>query len=96
MIKSEELRNPESCLNRAQAHEPLFVLLGRDASAAAAVRAWIADRVAKGKNKPEDPQIKDAEFMAGVMEAYHAARNPKSALNPAAAWPFHDSTQRTP
>jgi hypothetical protein len=61
MRKREELTNPASCLNRAAEDEMLFVLLGRDAAAPAAVRAWIAERIRLGKNKADDPQIRDAE-----------------------------------
>lgn len=44
MIKSEELANPNSCLNKARNNEMLFVLLARDPAAPAAIRAWIAER----------------------------------------------------
>jgi hypothetical protein len=59
--KHEELNDSRSCLNRARADEWLFVLLGRDRAAPAAVRAWIEERIRLGKNKPDDPQIKEAQ-----------------------------------
>jgi len=41
MIKSRELADSSSCLNRAGMKEPLFVLRANDESAPAAVRAWV-------------------------------------------------------
>ncbi len=61
MRKREELTNPASCMSRARDHEWTFVLLGRDAAAPAAVRAWIEERIRLGKNKREDAQIVEAE-----------------------------------
>jgi hypothetical protein len=68
MRKREELTNPASCLSRARDDEWVFVLLGRDVAAPAAVRAWIAERIRLGKNNPEDPQISDAVAWAEVVE----------------------------
>lgn len=61
MRKLEELTNPDSCLNRARYSEMLFVLLGRDPAAPAAIRAWIEERIRLGKNRPDDAQILGAE-----------------------------------
>ena len=61
MRKEEELAHPTSCLNKARPAEWLFVLLGRDAAAPVAVRAWVAERLRLGKNAPGDPQIVEAE-----------------------------------
>jgi hypothetical protein len=58
--KRDELSDPGSCLNRARDDEWLFVLLGRDPAAPAAVMAWIQERVRLGKNRPDDPQIVEA------------------------------------
>ena len=60
MIKREELVNPKSCMSRATDDEMTFVLLGRDAAAPIAIRAWVAERIRIGKNKPDDPQILEA------------------------------------
>jgi hypothetical protein len=46
-----------------------FVLLGRDAAAPAAIRAWIVERIRLGKNQPGDEQIIEAEECARSMEA---------------------------
>jgi hypothetical protein len=66
--KIDELHNPTSCINRAHDHEMTFVLLGRDAAAPVAIRAWIAERIRQGKNKLGDAQLREAEFCAVRME----------------------------
>jgi hypothetical protein len=68
MRKQAELTNPESCMGRAGDQEMTFVLLGRDAAAPFAIRAWIAERIRLGKNAPDDPQIREAEECARTME----------------------------
>lgn len=60
MKKHDELTDPRSCMNRARDDEWVFVLLGRDAAAPVAVRAWIAERIRLGKNKLDDEQITEA------------------------------------
>ena len=60
MIKSKELSDPNSCLNRAKGNEMVFVLLGRDRAAPVAIRAWINERLYRGKNVISDPQIQEA------------------------------------
>jgi hypothetical protein len=60
MRKRDELTNPASCMNRAKDDEWTFVLLGRDAAAPVAVRAWIDERIRLGKNTPGDAQIVEA------------------------------------
>jgi hypothetical protein len=68
MLKRLELSDPKSCFNRARDDERLFVLLGRDVAAPAAIRAWIAERIRLGKNQPGDAQIREAEACADLME----------------------------
>jgi hypothetical protein len=70
MIKVDEHLIPDSCFNRAAWDEPIFVLLGRDASAPAAIRAWIVSRILLSKNQFGDPQTVEAEAIASEMEAY--------------------------
>jgi hypothetical protein len=60
MRKRDELTDQSSCLNKARDEELLFVLLGRDPAAPAAVRAWIEARIWLGKNHDGDPQIAEA------------------------------------
>jgi hypothetical protein len=57
MIKSAERTMQNSCWNKAWDDELVFVLLERDESTPVAIRAWVADRLKRGKNKPNDPQI---------------------------------------
>jgi hypothetical protein len=68
MRKRDELTNPAGCMVRARDDEMTFVLLGRDAAAPTAIRAWIAERIRLGKNRPDDAQIVEAEECARVME----------------------------
>lgn len=69
MRKRDELNSPAGCMARARDDEMTFVLLGRDAAAPYAIRAWIAERVRLGKNRPDDPQIVEAEECARIMES---------------------------
>ncbi len=69
MRKHDELTDPGSCLNRARDDEWLFVLLGRDAAAGAAVNAWIDERIRLGKNTRTDPQIVEALAWVRTVEA---------------------------
>lgn len=68
MLKNDEMSDPTSCLNTAAPDELVFVLLGRDEAAPAAIRAWCADRILRGKNAVHDPQIKAAYQCAYDME----------------------------
>lgn len=74
MRKRDELADPTSCLNRALEDEQLFVLLGRDAAAPAAVRAWINERIRLGKNNPGDSKLIEAERWVDRVEAELARR----------------------
>lgn len=67
MKKIDELRDPRSCLSRAQSHEWLFTLLARDKAAPIAIRAWVKARIELGLNKPEDQQIREALVTADAM-----------------------------
>jgi hypothetical protein len=68
MRKRDELNRPDGCLSRARDDEMIFVLLGRDHAAPAAIRAWIAERIRLGKNRPGDGQILEAQRCARTME----------------------------
>jgi hypothetical protein len=67
--KREELADSKSCLNKAYDDEMLFILLGRDIAAPAAIMAWIEERIRLGKNKRSDPQIIEARKCARDMAA---------------------------
>ena len=68
MRKIDEVRDPNSCLNRARPEEMIFTLLGRDAAAPETIRDWARRRVCLGKNKWDDPQIVEALAAADTME----------------------------
>lgn len=72
MIKRDEIEHPESCFNKAQDDERVFVMLARDAAAPATIRFWIAERLRLGKNKPDDAQILEAYECAKRMEIERA------------------------
>lgn len=69
MRKLAELSDQQSCLNRAQPTELVFVLLGRDVAAPKAIREWCAERVRLGKNAWDDEQICEALDCADNMDA---------------------------
>lgn len=75
MIKRLELSDPQSCMSRAEQEEPTFVLLGRDITAPAAIRAWCELRIVAGKNKRDDPQIIEALSCAALMQDYKRERH---------------------
>ena len=70
MKKHEELTSVNSCLNKAADDEPLFVLRATDPAAPAAIRAWIEERIAIGKNTRSDEKTVSAAAMADDMQAY--------------------------
>lgn len=74
MLKREELTDPKSCLNKAADDEMLFVILGRDPAACAAVRAWVNERIRIGKNKKGDPKILEALAWLGRVTWEQAAK----------------------
>lgn len=74
MRKRDELTNPNGCMLRARDDEMTFVLLGRDAAAPAAIRAWVAERIALGKNGVNDVQIVEAIECAATMERERSKR----------------------
>lgn len=80
MLKRLEVSEPNSCLNRAREEEPIFVLLGRDPAAPAAIRAWCMERLKAGRNSGGDAQISEALELAEAMEKISAPRGPGRAL----------------
>lgn len=72
MLKSSELKDPSSCLNRAADDEPVFVLLARDGAAPTAIRSWCNERIVSGKNTVSDHQIREALAAADRMEQWRA------------------------
>ena len=83
MIKREELKNPNSCMNKAQDGEMVFVLLARDVTAPDVIRYWVEKRLALGKNKRGDEQTQKAFDCARRME--YQQRFPSDMTAPVAA-----------
>lgn len=71
MLKCHEATDSNSCWNKAQEGEMVFVLLERDPCAAAAVRSWCAYRIQSGLNTPEDPKIQEAMQWVNIVENTH-------------------------
>lgn len=68
MRKIDEIEQPTSCLNKARAEEPLFVLRAKDPLAAGTVRAWANAAEISGQHEPE--KIAEARALADNMEQY--------------------------
>lgn len=80
MIKSIELCDPGSCLNKAAPDEPVFVLRGKDPRAAQAVRLWVAMSV----GRHEDSRINEALALADQMDEWRdklMSQQPAPSLN---------------
>ncbi len=69
MRKKDELSRDDTCMRHAHPEEMVFVLLGRDAAAPVAIRAWVAERLRLGKNAETDEQIVEALACAQTMES---------------------------
>lgn len=69
MRKKDELAKKHTCMQHAHPEEMVFVLIGRDAAAPAAIRAWVSERLRLGKNVDTDQQIVEALECADTMEA---------------------------
>jgi len=65
MRKEQELTDPNSCLSKAMPGEMVFVLLGRDPDAPAAIRDWAAYREWRDAR---DPKVLEARGCANLME----------------------------
>lgn len=70
MIKTDELIH--GCMAKAHHDEMTFVLLARDIAAPATIRYWALERIKRGKNKSDDPQIIEAFACAKQMEEQRA------------------------
>jgi hypothetical protein len=77
MRKKRELKDPNSCLNKARKNERLFVLLERDKAFIETVRFWANKRLELGLNLPTDDQIKSALKLALKVEKAQAKKAEK-------------------
>lgn len=71
--KAENLRDQESCLNRAKPDEPIFVLRASDPLAADAVRRWAHARGLRrgGYDATYSEALKVADAMDEWREKHH-------------------------
>ncbi len=76
MLKAHEQSNPNSCWNKAEDTERLFVLLARDVAAPLTILCWIIFRVIFGKNKLFDPQVQEAWDCAMKMQMNRPSPSP--------------------
>ncbi len=67
MRKSQEIYDPNSCLNKAKSDEPIFVIRGQDALAVQVIAYWISLGLESGV--PED-KLLDAFNTALAMKAW--------------------------
>jgi len=81
MIKYDELRQIDSCINRAHDDEPVFVLLGRDPAAPAVIQEWVWERIRLGKNQLHDDQIREAVGAVIELAQYGAKREARKELD---------------
>lgn len=70
MKKLEELTTPDSCINRAENDEPVFVLRANDALAAACVDHWV--NMAIGTGIHEEYKLNEAHEIAQEMRRWRA------------------------
>ena len=68
MTRKDEIRDPNSCLNKAADGELVFVLREKDAAGAAAIRAWAEERFRLGLNAHDDDKITEAYRIADAWE----------------------------
>lgn len=74
MLKAQLLLDPKSCLNKASADEPVFVLRANDPAAPQAVRLW-AD-MAEGGSLHSPEKIAEARKVADTMDAWQRKKYP--------------------
>ena len=72
MIKSEELSNPNSCINTAKEDEWVFVFKSKDPIAPDLIREWVKRRIEKGLNTKGDAKTEEALQCASFMEEYRS------------------------
>lgn len=67
--------DPTDMIPLAQEDEPVFILLGRDPAAAAAIHAWIEERKRLGLNHSGDLTIEKAVYAAALLEYWSTDRS---------------------
>lgn len=82
-MKRDEIATPDSCLNKADDTEPLFVLRANDENAPAAVAAWARDYIVSkggwGAMTPEQhKKYAEAMDIAGDMRIWKMHQNKRA------------------
>lgn len=67
-IKAKEMTDPNSCLNRSDPEEPLFILRGQDIRAPGIVRVWAVEFATR--HGFDHPKYVEAIKVADAMEAW--------------------------
>ena len=70
----EEMKNPNSCLNKAKTDEPLFVIRAKDELGSLIVRCWAQEAKERSLHEPE--KVNEAFALADKMDAWRAANVP--------------------
>ena len=68
MNKRENKEGPDSCWNKADDDETLFILLARDEAGPETVNFWCDERIRLGLNKETDLKIHSARRIARQMK----------------------------
>lgn len=68
MLQRHEIADPESCLNKADPDEPLFVLRAHDPLAASCVRSWC--NAAAQDTVHSDAKVHEAKMVADAMDRW--------------------------
>lgn len=76
MNKQQMILTPNSCLNRANPEEPIFVLRANDPSAPQIVRLWAEANV----NVQSEDKRGEAYQVANDMEEWHNKNIPQATL----------------
>ncbi len=74
MIKHMELAELNSCLNKAEDDEPIFVLRAKDPVAVATILHWCNLRVENGKNQPGDAKLAEAMRLCNQIAEWREAQ----------------------
>lgn len=74
MLKREELANPNSCINKADDDEPVFVLRGQDKLAPVLVDLWAELALLNGCTN--SAKIDEACTLAELMRNWHTKKFP--------------------
>ncbi len=75
MLKHLELSRSDSCLNKAAADEPVFVLRAKDPMAAMTIRHWVT---MSGAGAHESTKLTEALKAADEMDAWRSRNVPET------------------